>query len=76
MTGLLYAMALLAAGFAGLFGVIWLVSPKALRATPHRRNDPHILGSDMQSGRGGYASIRTIPSDSRDYSKIWSNDRK
>ncbi len=76
MTGAIYAIILFVAGFAGLFGVIWLISPKALRVRPNGKHDPHILGAEMQSGRGGHATVWSVPSDSQEYAKIWSDDLK
>ncbi len=75
MTGLIVSAFLLFGGIAALYAVIELLSPTSLRKRPNMKNDPHILGGEFNSGRGGHSTVWSVPRDDQDYAKIWSNDR-
>jgi len=76
MTGALVAGCLLVGGVAAFFGILHIIAPTGLRARPSMKNDPQILGGEFNSGRGGHATVWSVPRDPQEYSKIWSDDRK
>ena len=76
MIGAAVALCLLVGGVAALFGILHIIAPTGLRVRPSMKNDPHILGGEFNSGRGGHATVWSVPSDPQEYSKIWSDDRK
>ena len=76
MTGPAVAILLLMGGFAAVFGLVWLASPKAMRRRPEDPNAPKIIISEVQTGRSGRVTMWSTPSDPQEYSKIWSDDRK
>ena len=75
MTGLIYALGLFALGFVALFATIWCISPKALRRQPVAKNVPYVMGTETHTHRGGRCTVWSVPTDSVDYSKIWSQNR-
>lgn len=76
MIGFAAALGLLIAGIVALFAILHLIAPTGLRARPSMKNDPQLLGGEFNSGRGGHATVWSVPRDSRDHAKIWSEDRK
>lgn len=76
MTGPLVAVLLLCGGIAALYGIISLIAPTSLRRRPSIKTQPHILGGEFNSGRGGHSTVWSVPREEQQYAKIWSKDRQ